>query len=229
MNAPLRLCVVTGVPGSGKTKVANLLAPLLPEKWVVLHADDFIGPTFSRFPEGSLGDSTGTLQMAPVHATTTTTVSSGGAFADPRCREEPSRWPQIRRYHTVPLGESAGWYMSKGGGNNNVLVEGHIKDKVEMDGLLAGINRVCKDKPETRAVRLVGEVDLIVKNLLENRNRAHQFPNLPPDVRRACFRSWLETWPVDPNIADISVTIDGRSLEAVALEVADALGLVRCV
>ena len=45
-----RLCVLTGIPGSGKSSVAEILRPRLPPGWTVLRSDDFIGPTQACYP-----------------------------------------------------------------------------------------------------------------------------------------------------------------------------------
>ena len=44
-----RLCILTGVPGCGKSTVANLLTRRLPLGWTTVHTDDFIGPTLELF------------------------------------------------------------------------------------------------------------------------------------------------------------------------------------
>ena len=45
-----RLCILTGIPGSGKSSVAEILRPRLPPGWTVLRSDDFIGPTQACYP-----------------------------------------------------------------------------------------------------------------------------------------------------------------------------------
>ena len=45
-----RLCILTGVPGSGKTTIAELLRPRLPAGWTVLRADEYIGVTQACYP-----------------------------------------------------------------------------------------------------------------------------------------------------------------------------------
>jgi hypothetical protein len=41
----LKLCVLTGLPGSGKSSTARRIADRFDSTWTLLHADDFIGPT----------------------------------------------------------------------------------------------------------------------------------------------------------------------------------------
>lgn len=52
---PRRLVILTGLPGSGKTRVANILRAGLGDDWEVVHADDFIGPTYARFRDPVTG------------------------------------------------------------------------------------------------------------------------------------------------------------------------------
>ncbi|MFZ1022673.1 MAG: hypothetical protein WAN87_00875 [Thermoplasmata archaeon] len=50
MNRPVRLLVITGLPGTGKTAVAEILRPQLGPGWTILHGDDFIGVTIACYP-----------------------------------------------------------------------------------------------------------------------------------------------------------------------------------
>jgi len=45
-----RLCLLTGVPGSGKSAIAGVLRPRLPPGWMIIRGDDFIGPTQACYP-----------------------------------------------------------------------------------------------------------------------------------------------------------------------------------
>lgn len=45
-----RFCVVTGVPGVGKSSVANWLRHRLPAGWTVTRKDDFVGVTQAIYP-----------------------------------------------------------------------------------------------------------------------------------------------------------------------------------
>ena len=45
-----RLCVLTGIPGSGKTTIAQILRPKLPPRWTLVRGDDFIGVTQACYP-----------------------------------------------------------------------------------------------------------------------------------------------------------------------------------
>lgn len=45
-----RLCVITGVPGIGKTAVTDWLRHRLPGGWTILRGDDFIGVTRACYP-----------------------------------------------------------------------------------------------------------------------------------------------------------------------------------
>ncbi len=184
-----KLCLLIGIPGTGKTTICNQLAQRLDGSWVTLHADDFIGPTFARFP---------------------------GHF-----------WADIRHLHGEPLGESAGWYMSEGGGSRSVLAEGHIKDRRELDLMIGGVRRVFGESLTTRVVCLDGDIESIVRNLLASPHRKHQFPELEyPGAKRAdAFRSWITGWAIDPEIVGAHVNTDGKSKEKIADEAAAALGL----
>jgi adenylate kinase len=50
MNRPVRLLVITGLPGTGKTSVSEIIRPRLDPGWTVLHGDDFIGITMACYP-----------------------------------------------------------------------------------------------------------------------------------------------------------------------------------
>jgi hypothetical protein len=183
-----KLRVLTGVPGSGKTSVSSLLGSELDGSWVVLHADDFIGPTFAAWPG--------------------------------------EQWPAIRHHHTTPLGQSAGWYMAPlGGGSKNVLAEGHIKDKQELDGLIAGVRQLYAGLFSVAVARLEGRTENIVTNLTNSPHRRHQFGDLKGRERADAFRSWITTWPVEPEVGGTLISIDGKKQREVSLEVAGAFGL----
>lgn len=46
---PRRLLILTGLPGSGKSSLSRELIKDLGKDWEILHADDFIGPTYSLY------------------------------------------------------------------------------------------------------------------------------------------------------------------------------------
>ena len=181
MSPPLKLCVLTGVPGSGKSSAAALIAHDIPGNWSVVHADDFIGPTFEWF--------------------------------------RPKPWVEIRQYHTIFAGWSAGWHLSQG---RNVLVEGHVKDGKELRHLVQS-TKVRYDGPiDRKVIWLDGDTEEIVARLTANPFREPSWTG--PD-RPAKFRFWITEWAVDPTLADVVVDSRGKSPTKVALEVAGEFGI----
>jgi adenylate kinase family enzyme len=178
---PLKLCVLTGVPGSGKSTAANLISRDFPGNWAIVHADDFIGPTFELF--------------------------------------RPKEWSQIRKYHTIYTGWSAGWHLSQG---RNVLVEGHLKDREEIRNLLRSVKDRTDEPVETRITWLDGDVEEIVRRLTENPFREPQW-NRPDRAEK--FRFWITEWKIDPSIADSVVDGRGKSSEVVSREIAAAFDI----
>ncbi|MGD1098939.1 MAG: hypothetical protein ABR888_01140 [Thermoplasmata archaeon] len=213
-----KLFVLTGVPGSGKTSAANRIAFAPAEDWNLLHADDFIGPTFAKYPP--LQDArSGFVTTMPTNSFSTVSGSSyvteTGATTT-----VATHWASIRQFHTIFVGESAGWYMSQG---RNIFVEGHIKDQVELDNLLEAIPNRYDGPFDQKVVRLEGDVDKIVRYLVDSQHRRHQCPG--PN-REACLRRWITEWGIETCIADQTVNINGKTPQKVAQDVAAAFGFL---
>jgi len=176
-----KLCVLTGVPGSGKSSAANLIGQSLTGDWSVVHADDFIGPTFEWF--------------------------------------RPKPWGEIRQYHTIFAGWSAGWHLSQG---RNVLVEGHIKDRKELRHLIRSAAERYDGPTDRRLIWLDGDVEEIVDRLTTNPFREPDW--IGPD-RPSKFRYWITEWAVEPAIADVVVDGRGRTSSSIAAEIAAHFGI----
>jgi hypothetical protein len=54
-DEPRRLLILTGLPGSGKSSLSRELINILGPDWEILHADDFIGPTYSLYRDSNTG------------------------------------------------------------------------------------------------------------------------------------------------------------------------------
>ena len=48
-NQKLIICVLTGLPGTGKSTTSDILKSKLGKNWEILHADDFNQQTFSKY------------------------------------------------------------------------------------------------------------------------------------------------------------------------------------
>lgn len=180
---PRRVCVLTGVPGSGKTSVASRIVRGLDSRlFVLVHADDSIGPTFECFRElaAKYGDET---------------------------------WAHIRGLHPFFVGWSAGWYLWK---SPTVLIEGHLKDRVEIDRLFSAIADQYPNPFSRRVVWLDDDVETIVAKLTDDPYREPQWNGPDRPIR---FRYWITKWEIDPSIADAVVDRRGKTNEAIDLEV----------
>ena len=52
VDQKLNLCVLTGLPGTGKSTTSDILKSKLGKNWEILHADDFNKETFSKYRRG---------------------------------------------------------------------------------------------------------------------------------------------------------------------------------
>lgn len=52
---PRRMLILTGLPGSGKSSLSRELIRALGDDWELIHADDFIGPTYSLYRDVGTG------------------------------------------------------------------------------------------------------------------------------------------------------------------------------
>lgn len=55
-DEPRKLLILTGLPGSGKSSLSRELIKVLGDDWEVLHADDFVGPTYSLYRDPTTGN-----------------------------------------------------------------------------------------------------------------------------------------------------------------------------
>ena len=53
VNQKLNLCVLTGLPGTGKSTTSDILKCKLGKNWEILHADNFNNETFSKYGKGN--------------------------------------------------------------------------------------------------------------------------------------------------------------------------------
>jgi len=174
-----KLRVLTGVPGSGKTTAATSIAREFKPDWVLLHADDAIGPTFAVFA--------------------------------------PKPWAEIRQFHPLFTGWSAGWNLAQ---ERNVLVEGHLKDEREVEWLLRGVRDLYRGALNTKIVWLDGDPDEIADKLAANPYRE---PDWRGPSRRSNFKEWITNWAVERSIADAIVDSRGKTPLRVEAEVILAL------
>ncbi len=104
----------------------------------------------------------------------------------------------------------------------NVLVEGHLKDRTEIDNLFVGVRALYPGELDKFVVFLDGDVEEIVNRLTANPLRE---PSWTRPERPLRFRCWITAWGIDPGIADRVVDGRGKSSQVVAREVAAALGI----
>ncbi len=176
-----RLCVLTGIPGSGKTTVALKLQPRLPPGWTLLRGDDFIGVTQACYPG--------------------------------------KPWQEVRRFLPYFAGWAAGWYLAM---ERGVLLEGHFRDREELDRLVRGVRDIFRASPRPMVVGLEGDPAEIARRLTENEQRE---PKMQGPDREKNFAAWLEISKIEPSICDRVIDARGHSEEEVARRVADVFEL----